>query len=251
MNQSKMFNFSNMEEALMSPVVHSGFQELDIIGKIENTEPQALREIRRLHSKGIYGMLAGGYVAFLLGLTDKYTDVDYFCEDIDRLYEHVSANSAEYTDKKCFKNGLPVTFEKLNFFVVDHKNSKLQVIAKRNTNNLSGYSYYADCLRSFDLPICKKAIFLFPIEKEYNEKVEYTNDSLRFIMQSVTKIKRSEQFLKSSRAVARQEKYNARLIHHGSPGTLKEICQDSVIYHSGRKQDYIDYDYNYNNNNYY
>ncbi|AAY83965.1 ORF-34 peptide [Chrysodeixis chalcites nucleopolyhedrovirus] len=250
---SKMFKFPNemMEEFLMRPVIQQGFQELDIIGKIKNTEPQVLMEIQRLNSSGIYGMLAGGYAAFLLGLTDTYTDVDYFCEDIEGVYQYVIANKNDYREHSHVlsrPDAVTLVSEGIKFYVVNHEHSKLQIISRRmsmrRSINYKGYAFYADCLRSFDLPICKKGIFLCPIEWVGQiECIEYTNDSLRFIIQNYSPIKPSGKYEASSKAITRKEKYSARTVHHGLPTTLKEICQDAILYHSDQAntQDFVIY----------
>lgn len=193
---------------LMQPVIDSA-RELGLIEKMKRVEPLVYDEICYLHSLGISGIVAGGFTAFLLGLTNTYNDVDFFCEHLDAVKLLMSMRN-RYKIVRSTDAGI----------ILNYRFSKLQVICIVSLQ-FSNVAYYNELVRVFDIPVCQKGLFLIhPNLVRNNARITCT-DETAYVIQHYRKTISYEE----PRTKRRLVKYLKRTVSHGSPSTLRSICQ--------------------------
>lgn len=174
-------------------------------------ERAAYIELMRLTNFGLFGIVAGGYVSYLSGLTNTYTDIDFFCDDLDTLIWYL-ATASKY-DVTLTRN---IDGSDL-MLVCSHQPSILQIIYRANEFN-SRIQYYDAILRNFDQPSCRRGFFVCPLDSkdrmernlgEYTMEVHYPGPCAN---------KLSE---------VRKQKYKDRHVCHPVP-SLQELGQQQV-----------------------
>lgn len=202
----------HVKNILMEPVIYSGRNQ-GIIEKMARFEPMVYDEICLLHSCGITGVVAGGFAAYILGLTNTYNDVDFFCESMDALKFLITTLKSRYD----------LLYEAEAGIVVNHKYCKLQVVCIQHLQ-LTGVKYYSEVIRSFDIPLCQKGFFLVhPKFVRNNAHITYT-EATTHVIEHNYKSKANQ----DSRTKRRLKKYRQRVVKYGSPPALRSICQNII-----------------------
>ncbi|AVA31145.1 oxoc46 [Oxyplax ochracea nucleopolyhedrovirus] len=198
--------------SLMAPVLHKDING-EIYKTIKHQYPKLFEEIQRLSNLGITGVVAGGFAAYILQTTNDFVDVDLFTDQIE--HADVILNSDLYHIKfKYEKRNLPDEVNGEIVYIFNHKFINLEIIFIDNSRYcLKGYSFYYELIKSFDLPIARKGLFILP------NSVLYVN-----INKTFPNLFETDQFYKN-RSETRKRKYKNRLLNYGSPMTLKELCQ--------------------------
>ncbi|AAC59097.1 unknown [Orgyia pseudotsugata multiple nucleopolyhedrovirus] len=159
-------------------------------------------------------MLAGGFAAYILGRTSDYGDVDLFSEDAHlesalladgRYVRNRRGQYGEYTGYCSNKQRMRC--------VLNHKVLNLQIVLIHNTTPWRGAQFYYELLKSFDMQVCRVGLFL------HNAATVAESLSYMCINKYIGTIKQSSR---------RQERYRRRMLHHGPPPTLQELCQFQV-----------------------
>lgn len=174
-------------------------------------ERAAYIELMRLTNFGLFGIVAGGYVSYLSGLTNTYTDIDFFCDDLDTLIWYLATASK-------YDVALTRSIDGSDLMLVcSHQTSILQIIYRANEFN-SRIQYYDAILRNFDQPSCRRGFFVCPLDSkdrmernlgEYTMEVHYPGPCAN---------KLSE---------ARKQKYKDRHVCHPVP-SLQELGRQQV-----------------------
>nr|WRQ96266.1 maco-A 28 [Mamestra configurata nucleopolyhedrovirus A] len=208
----------NFKSILMKPELD---QHHGILEKMKRVEPIVYEEICYIHSLGIPGIVAGGFAAFLLGYTSEYGDVDFFCENIDAVGL-----------LQTMKNRYDVKYQscKSTCIILNNVKCNLQVICIES-ELFKGVDYYNELVSDFDLPICQRGFFLIHPDLVRNKSITNSLDDSIFVIQHYNyKIMQRESIKhnNSKRTTRRLKKYAQRTLTHGSPPTLRLMCQSAL-----------------------
>lgn len=217
---------SDWKKRLMTPELKS---QSGLLKKMQDAEPKIYEEILRIHAMGVPGIVAGGFASYLLGLTNKYSDVDFFTESFDgimALYDTGDYKLSTHYERKADHERI---FKKNNIIVLNHKYDKLQIIYIRS-DVFSGLEYYTELIRCFDIPTCQKGVFVvLPGQENVDTNTTYYIDQNHpFIGGGDTKLDK----LVENRLEVRLAKYAERFVCSGETESLRSLCQTVV-----RKQD--------------
>lgn len=163
------------------------------------------------HAPETYVVIAGGYVAYLEGLTNTFSDIDFFiftnhCVYIgDRLLLRpkwfISEQKAEY---QFFSKHIEIPF-KDNVLDVNFIFKQIDSLPE------NWLSAAISVLSDFDMGICAVAIY-----PDKNNLFRTEQASLTF-----RQVCGNERYTKYNQ---RKRKYEKRLIHFGAPSTLAVLC---------------------------
>ncbi|AAR28819.1 ORF55 [Leucania separata nucleopolyhedrovirus] len=204
---------SSFRKILLAPKLCTK-HDFDIVEIIKSKEPLVYKEVCYLHSLGIPGILAGGFAAYVLGYTNEYSDVDFFCENRD-AFEFLRTMDDRYGVGSGSKT----------FGILNHQRCNLQLVFIESLQ-FSGLPYYYELIRAFDIPVCQKGIFLKHPRLVRNSEQLTFGEPLTINLYHDT-LWRCPKYMK--RRVQRKLKYAKRTIEHGSPERLDSLCQ-GVLY---------------------